>query len=157
MRLDLDEIERSLAARAGLDPEAMKHMVEGAVFEVPDHLVKFPATQEGKRTEHDYRRIVIVQAHHLLGPQPPETILVVPCSVSAKGCGRADSEVPPGERAFTKPNVVAYASLNIAVPKSALTKDLHKGTLSDVALSQLRAVIAKNFALGSPVALPPRT
>jgi hypothetical protein len=128
-RIDLDAIERMVAHKTGAaDPSAVGLMKPGAVFEVSDKLIDFPGSSEATRTWHDMRRVVVVQSHHLLGSVLPDTVTVVPCSASQHGPRRGDFRIPNGEPGFTKPNVVAYATLAMRVRparRRRRLRDLH--------------------------------
>ena len=146
-KLDLDAIQRRVASMTNIaDPSAVSKTVSGAVFEIPDDLVRFPG--DPPRTWHEVRRVIVVQAHGLLGPVLPDTVSVVPCSASQKGVRRGDFLIPEGEGAFTKPNVVAYATLLMPVLKKALTGDGYRGQLSHEAHGRLLATIAANLGIG---------
>jgi hypothetical protein len=154
-KLDLDAIQARVAASTGLaDPGAVSKIRPGAVFEVADALIRFPG--DGPRTWHDFRRVIVVQAHGLLGPALPDTVSVVPCSASQHGARRGDFPVPPDEKAFTKSGVVALATLLMPVLKNALTADGHRGELSPEAYGALCARIAVNLGLAPEVTLPKR-
>jgi len=151
-KLDLDAIQRRVASLTNVaDPSAVLKTQPGAVFEIPDDLVRFPS--DPRRTWHEARRVIVVQAHGLLGPVQPDTVSIVPCSASQKGARRGDFLIPEGEGAFTKPNVVAYATLLMPVLKKALTGDGYRGKLSDETYGQLLAIISANLGLGSALGL----
>jgi hypothetical protein len=151
-KLDLDAIQRLVASRTNVsDPSAVSKSKPGAVFEIADDLVRFPG--EASRTWHEARRVIVVQAHGLLGPVQPETVSVVPCSASQKGVRRGDFLIPEGESAFTKPHVVAYATLLMPVLKRALTGDGYRGQLSDEVYGRLLATIAANLGICSATGL----
>jgi hypothetical protein len=154
-KLDLDALQARVAAFTGLaDPGAVSKVRPGAVFEVSDALIRFPGDRP--RTWHELRRVIVVQAHGLLGPARPDTVSVVPCSASQHGARRGDFDVPDGEAAFTKPGVVAFATLLMPVLKTALTAGGHRGELSPEVYGALCARIAVNLGLGSELALPKR-
>lgn len=154
-KIDLNAIQARVASRTGLaDPGAVSKIQPGAVFEIADDLVRFPG--DATRTWHELRRVIVVQAHSLLGPVYPDTVSVVPCSASQTGARRGDFLVPDGEKAFTKPNVVAYASLLMPVLKKALTSDGYRGQLSAEAYGALLGRIAANLGIQPAVALPRR-
>ncbi len=154
-KLDLDALQARVAASTGVaDPGALSKLRPGAVFEVRDDLIRFPGDRP--RTWHDFRRVIVVQSHGMLGPVLPETVSVVPCSASQHGARRGDFAVPDGEKAFTKPGVVAYATLLMPVLKKALTVDGHRGELSPEAYGALCAIIAVNLGLAPSPTLPPR-
>jgi hypothetical protein len=151
-KLDLDALQRRVASMTDIaNPSAVAKTEPGAVFEIPDELVRFPG--DPPRTWHEARRVIVVQSHGLLGPVQPDTVSVVPCSASQNGARRGDFLIPPGEKAFTKPNVVAYATLLMPVLKKALTGEGYRGRLSDEAYGQLLATISANLGLGSALGL----
>jgi hypothetical protein len=152
---DLDDLQARVAARTGLaHPGAVSRIEPGAVFEVADTLVRFPGDRP--RTWHDFRRVIVVQAYNLLGPVDPETVSVVPCSASQQRVRRGDYLVPAEEKAFSRPEVVAFSTLIMPVLKSALTSDGYRGVLSPEAYGGLLARIAANLGAGPWVAMPPR-
>jgi len=154
-KLDLDAIQARVAAITGMaDPDALSKIRPGAVFEVRDQLIRFPGDKP--RTWHEFRRVIVVQAHAMLGPALPATVSVVPCSASQDGALRGDFDVPDGEKAFTKPGVVAYATLLMPVLKKALTVDGYRGELSPEAYGKLCATIAVNLGLAPSPTLPRR-
>ena len=154
-KIDLDRIQALVASKTGLaDPDAVSKIQPGAVFEISDDLVRFPG--DPPRTWHDFRRVIVVQAHHLLGPVEPSSVSVVPCSASRQTEGRGNLLVPAGETAFTKPSVVALCTLLMPVPKTALSSDGYRGSLSPETYGRLLAVIAINLGIASNTLLPPR-
>lgn len=151
-KLDLDAIQRLVASRTNVaDPSAVSKTAPGAVFEIPDDVIRFPG--DPARSWHEMRRVVVVQAHGLLGPVQPATVSVVPCSASQREVRRGDFLIPDGEDGFTKPNVVAYATLLMPVLKKALTGDGYRGRLSDETYGRLLATIAANLGIGSMLGL----
>lgn len=153
-KLDLDAISRLVASRTDIaDPSAVAKITPGAVFEIKDELVRFPG--DSPRTWHEFRRVIIVQAHSLLGPVLPDTVSVVPCSASQAGARRGDFLIPEGEPAFTKPGVVAYATLLMPVLKKALTGDGHRGQLSPETYGRLLATIATNLGVSPAASILP--
>lgn len=100
-KIDLDAIERLVASRTDVaDPSAVSMIAPGAVFEIQDELVRFPG--DALRTWHEMRRVVVVQAHGLLGPVLPDTVSVVPCSASQRQVRRGEFLMPNDEPGFTK-------------------------------------------------------
>lgn len=155
-KLDLDAIQAKVASLSGIaDPDALSRLKMGAVFEIADDLVPFP--HDKNRTWHEMRRVIVVQADSLLGPVEPRTVMVVPCSASQNDVRRGDYVLPKDEPGFTRPHVVAYATLVMPILKSALTLDGYRGQLTDETLAQLRARIAQNLGLGVMLEIPPRT
>ena len=96
------------------------------------------------------------QAYSLLSPMPPETVSVVPCSASQSSVGRWDFAIPPGEGAFTRPNVVAYATLVMPIQKVALASEGYRGDLTPEACGALVAKTSTNLGLKPEVILPKR-
>jgi mRNA-degrading endonuclease toxin of MazEF toxin-antitoxin module len=154
------KIERAKKA-AGLAPkEIIEAAKPGAVFAVKDDVIALPEERiegSGVRTLHETRRAIVVQTMPQCRAARPLTLLVVPCSASAKGpVASCDLEIPQGEPGFDAPRVVAFASLIQPVLKADLDK--HYGQISDETLLKLQTVIAVNLDLvqSSTVALPAR-
>ena len=137
-RPNLAEVQARAAAASGLaNPGSLAHMLPGAVFEIDDSLVKFP--ENPARIPHLLRRVVIVQGFKYLGSGLPRTVLVVPCSSSRAGAERGDYDIPPDEPGFTAPSVVAYATLVMAVLKTDLRPELHRGQMRSQSFGELMA------------------
>jgi hypothetical protein len=154
-RIDLYAIERQVAASTGVaDPNAIALIQPGAVFVIDDRLIVFPENPE--REPHEGRHVIVVQAHSLLGPMPPHTASIVPCSASRDTVHRYDYAIPAGTNGFSKANVVAHAALLMPVLKSALTSSGHRGYLPDETYGALLARIAANLGLAPSLTLPPR-
>ncbi len=81
----------------------------------------------------------------------PRTVLVVPCSASQGDPGRGDVLLPKDEPGFTKPHVIAYATLVMPVLKSALNAAGYRGQLSDTTLGVLMATVARNLGIGAVI------
>ena len=63
--------------------------------------------------------------------------------------------IPDDEPGFTKPGVVAYATLLMPILKKALTADGHRGQLKPETHGRLLATIAANLGIASAAALVP--
>jgi mRNA-degrading endonuclease toxin of MazEF toxin-antitoxin module len=126
----------------------------GAVYICRDPALRFPETDEDKRTMHDGRRVILLQAgkYNMQG-LPPGTALVVPCSASHTGqVGPFDMEIPEGTSGFTK-RAVAYTSLVQPVRKSDLSD--YCGNVPVPILKGLRSRVYDLFDLSHLAPLTP--
>ncbi|WP_434047127.1 MULTISPECIES: type II toxin-antitoxin system PemK/MazF family toxin [Sorangium] len=142
---------RGVAARArGLAPPAISAKLRpGAVCHVDNSLVVFPEgrlPRAGEPAQHEKRWVIVVQSMRLSTSADPKTILVVPCSASHRGdAGPWDYELPPGEEGFTRPRVVALASLVQPFLKGEMLT--HIGQLKQRTLIELQRVVLRNFGV----------
>jgi hypothetical protein len=141
-RSTLEEIQRQVAASAGHDPDAIKQMKAGAVFEIDDALIRFP--QDADREPHPLRRVILVQSAEYLTGTIPKTALVVPCSASGSR-SRGDVAIADDEPGFTKPSV-AYTTLVMPILRGDLRREHFKGHVRPETLARLHAQLHKLLA-----------
>lgn len=114
-----------------------------------DAAISFPeerADGAGPRTTHAVRWCIVVQATVWASSRNPVTVLVVPCSTSARRpVGPWDLEIPDGTAGFDAAGVVAYTSLVQPVLKGDLKE--HKGDLSIVHIAIFQARLRQLFEL----------
>lgn len=143
----------------GLAPLSMRqHIRPGAVFWVDDHDVQLVETRiEGhRRTFHDARPVIVLQALEHCQNARIKTLLVVPCSASFRepvpSWALKIEEMPP----FTKSPIVALVSQAQPILKSELVTFM--GHLSDSTLDSLWLVFHFNTSSlpGSAVPMPAR-
>lgn len=130
-------------------PELIRELRPGAVFLVKDEAIDFPEDRipgATPRTEHEKRRVIVVNDPALGRATSPRSLLVVPCTASQR---RALSpwhfEIPQNEAAFTGGYVVALAHLVQPILKSDLEKCV--GVLSPASFVALQAKVAQNLGL----------
>jgi mRNA-degrading endonuclease toxin of MazEF toxin-antitoxin module len=153
---DLDQRRRQL----GLAPVALQALAKpGAVFVIDlmttgGQIIRFPEGElKQSQTEHETRRVIVVQNTLHSQRADPRSILVVPCSGSHVGPVPSwDLQIPDDEPAFSKKGVVAYPSLVQPILKSRLLT--HMGDLSPECLIELQARLAMILGLADPEPLP---
>lgn len=141
------------------DRSIIMHAKPGAVFLVEDESINFATDRlpdAGARTEHEKRRVIVIQALPLCSSAAPVTIYVVPCSASSREVTAVPPysvEIPVGEPGFTK-KAVAYTAQVQSILKRDLTK--HVGDISAEKLLEIQTVLARNLGLvgQNAVALP---
>lgn len=139
----------ALAKASGLPADMLLSLARpGAVYLVENEKIVFPeaALNPNPAPEKDLRFAIVVQAMRFANTPMPKTVLIVPCTASHRGAASQwNFQIPPGESAFTAPNVVAYASLMQPVLKRALVK--HLGNLTEDTLVALQVKIAEVLSL----------
>lgn len=152
--IDLAAIQERVAQQTGnVNPGVSALLRPGAVFEIDDKLINFP--NNTGRGPHEFRRVIVVQGDFYLGVGLPETALIVPCSASQPETTFGNFSIPSGEKAFTKPNVVAYTTLVMPVLKCHFEQKNHRGNLTPATLGALRARVAQVLGLEVTATLPP--
>lgn len=144
---------RELAQRAlrqqGLMPQALLPQARpGAILIVKDEAIDFPEARlsdVGERTFHPGRYVVLVQAVDLNRAVSPKTLLVVPCTASAREVAGHDVRIPDAEAAFSREGVVAMVSLTQPVLKSDLKECA--GHLTPATLAAIQAMLLRFLGL----------
>jgi mRNA-degrading endonuclease toxin of MazEF toxin-antitoxin module len=140
-----EETEEELARRGVLPSDQLAKLTIGSVLIVKDvGVLDFPEDRlpsSGKRTPHEGRFVVVVQANSYTQKNSCRTLLVVPCSASASVVMPWDYEIPSGEPAFTKNRVVALCRLVQPILKVDFRR--RTGVLSPTALGGLKAKLAQ--------------
>jgi mRNA-degrading endonuclease toxin of MazEF toxin-antitoxin module len=138
------ETEEELAKRGEITEEKASKLQLGSVLIVTDTgAVGFPENKlpsSGERTSHSGRYVILVQANNYNRARTFRTMLVVPCSASVEVAMPWDYQIPPTEKAFSKPNVVALCRLVQPILKIDFQK--RAGVLSPETLGELQAKLA---------------